>query len=113
MNNNILKVTKVIDKLGIPAHIKGYRFLRDAVLMAIEDMSALDYVTKEIYPTVAQKNNTTSSRVQRAIRHAIEVSLDRGDDEFKITLFGENYRRKLTNSEVIATIADKIIIEAL
>lgn len=105
------QVTKIIHQLGVPAHIKGYQYLRCAILMVIEDNDIINSVTKVLYPGVAKKYSTTSSRVERAIRHAIEVAWDRGDLETLNYYFGytiDNCRGKPTNSEFIAMIADNI-----
>ncbi len=107
-------VTDMIHEIGIPAHIKGYHYLRDAILMAIEDMDVLNAITKILYPTVAKKHQTTSSRVERAIRHAIEVAWNRGKVELLDSLFGytiSNGKGKPTNSEFIALVADTIRLE--
>lgn len=108
------RVTDLIHEIGIPAHIKGYHYLRDAILMAIEDMDVLNAITKILYPTVAKKNHTTSSRVERAIRHAIEVAWSRGKLDTLEELFGytvSNGKGKPTNSEFIALVADTIRLE--
>ena len=105
-----LQVTDIIHQIGVPAHIKGYQYLRDAILLAIEDEQIINAVTKRLYPTVAKKHATTSSRVERAIRHAIEVAWDRGDVDVLNAYFGytiHNERGKPTNSEFIAMISDK------
>ena len=105
------QVTKVIHQIGVPAHIKGYTYLRTAILMAIEDTDIINAVTKILYPSVAKKYKTTSSRVERAIRHAIEVAWDRGDIDTLNSYFGytiHNGRGKPTNSEFIAMIADNL-----
>lgn len=104
-------VTNMLHEIGIPAHIKGYHYLRDGILMAIEDMDVLNAITKVLYPTVAKKNQTTSSRVERAIRHAIEVAWSRGKLDTLEELFGytvSNGKGKPTNSEFIALVADTI-----
>ena len=104
-------VTTIIQKIGVPAHIKGYQYMRDAIIMVINDMETINSVTKILYPTVAKKYNTTSSRVERAIRHAIEVAWDRGDPEVLDAMFGYTIlssKGKPTNSEFIAMISDKI-----
>lgn len=106
-----LMITEIIHQIGVPAHIKGYHYLRDAILMSIRDSDAINSVTKILYPTVAKHYKTTSSRVERAIRHAIEVAWDRGDVDVLYSYFGytiQNNRGKPTNSEFIAMIADKI-----
>ncbi len=105
------QVTAVIHRIGVPAHIKGYQYLRTAIMMTIEDNDLINSVTKILYPTVAKKYQTTSSRVERAIRHAIEVAWDRGDLETLNAYFGytiQNERGKPTNSEFIAMIADNL-----
>lgn len=104
-------VTNMIHEIGIPAHIKGYHYLRDAILMAIDDMDVLNAITKVLYPAVAKKNQTTSSRVERAIRHAIEVAWSRGKIDTLESLFSytvSNGKGKPTNSEFIALVADTI-----
>ena len=107
-------VTNMLHEIGIPAHIKGYHYLRDAIIMAVEDMEVLNAITKILYPTVAKKYQTTSSRVERAIRHAIEVAWSRGKLDTLDRLFGytvSNGKGKPTNSEFIALIADTIQLE--
>lgn len=102
-------VTDVIHEIGVPAHIKGYQYLREAIILTINDMDIINSVTKVLYPEVAKKFNTTPSRVERAIRHAIEVAWDRGDIETLQKFFGytvSNVKGKPTNSEFIAMIAD-------
>ena len=102
-------VTEIIHEIGVPAHIKGYQYLREAILLTIDDMDIINSVTKVLYPEVARKFNTTPSRVERAIRHAIEVAWDRGDIETLQKFFGytvSNIKGKPTNSEFIAMIAD-------
>jgi two-component system response regulator (stage 0 sporulation protein A) len=102
-------VTEVIHEIGVPAHIKGYQYLREAIILTINDMEIINAVTKVLYPEVAKKFNTTPSRVERAIRHAIEVAWDRGDIETLQRFFGytvSNIKGKPTNSEFIAMIAD-------
>lgn len=104
-------VTKIIHQIGVPAHIKGYQYLRCAILMAIDDEDIINSVTKVLYPSVAKKYQTTTSRVERAIRHAIEVAWDRGDVDTLNSYFGytiQNSRGKPTNSEFIAMIADNL-----
>ena len=111
MENNI---TLVIHDIGIPAHIKGYRYLRDSIILTIRDKSAIDSVTKVLYPTIAKMYESTPSRVERAIRHAIEVAWNRGNTDTLNNLFGytiSNGKGKPTNSEFIALIADKIRLE--
>lgn len=105
------QVTSVIHKVGVPAHIKGYQYLRTAIMMTVENNDLINSVTKILYPTVAKKYQTTSSRVERAIRHAIEVAWDRGDLDTLNEYFGytiQNERGKPTNSEFIAMIADNL-----
>ena len=105
------EVTSVIHEVGVPAHIKGYHYLRDAIIMSVNDMEMLGAVTKILYPAIAKKHNTTSSRVERAIRHAIEVAWSRGRIETIDELFGYTINEgkgKPTNSEFIALIADRI-----
>ena len=102
-------VTDIIHEIGVPAHIKGYQYLREAIILTIKDMDMINAVTKVLYPEVAKKFNTTPSRVERAIRHAIEVAWDRGDIETLQKFFGytvSNIKGKPTNSEFIAMIAD-------
>ena len=106
-----LLVTDVIHQIGVPAHIKGYHYLRDSIILAIEQPDIINSVTKQLYPMVAKKNATTPSRVERAIRHAIEVAWDRGDVDILNSYFGytiHNGRGKPTNSEFIAMISDKL-----
>ncbi len=108
------RVTNMIHEIGIPAHIKGYHYLRDSIMMAVEDMDVLNAITKILYPTVAKKHQTTSSRVERAIRHAIEVAWSRGKIDILDELFGytiSNGKGKPTNSEFIALVADTIRLE--
>ena len=105
------QVTEIIHRIGVPAHIKGYQYLRTAIMMTIEDNDLINAVTKVLYPAVAKKYQTTSSRVERAIRHAIEVAWDRGDIDTLNAFFGytiQNERGKPTNSEFIAMIADNM-----
>ena len=102
-------VTDIIHEIGVPAHIKGYQYLREAIILTINDMDVINAVTKVLYPAVAKKFATTPSRVERAIRHAIEVAWDRGDIETLQKFFGytvSNIKGKPTNSEFIAMIAD-------
>lgn len=109
------QVTEMIHEIGIPAHIKGYHYLRDSILMAIDDMDVLNAITKILYPTVAKKNQTTASRVERAIRHAIEVAWSRGKLDTLEELFGytvSNGKGKPTNSEFIALVADTIRLKS-
>ena len=107
-------VTEIIMEIGIPAHIKGYQYLREAIMMAVEDIESVSAITKVLYPSIAKKFKTTSSRVERAIRHAIEVAWDRGDVDTLNSYFGytiHNLRGKPTNSEFIAMIADKMRLD--
>ena len=104
-------VTDMIHEIGVPAHIKGYQYLREAIMMSVEDPEMLGSITKVLYPTIARKYQTTSSRVERAIRHAIEVAWNRGKMETLDAMFGytiNTAKGKPTNSEFIALIADKI-----
>ena len=105
------QVTKIIHQIGVPAHIKGYQYLRTAILMTVKDSDIINSVTKILYPSVAKQYQTTTSRVERAIRHAIEVAWDRGDVDTLNSYFGytiQNNRGKPTNSEFIAMIADNL-----
>jgi two-component system response regulator (stage 0 sporulation protein A) len=105
------QVTKIIHQIGVPAHIKGYQYLRTAILMTVNDSDIINSVTKVLYPSVAKQYRTTTSRVERAIRHAIEVAWDRGDVDTLNSYFGytiQNNRGKPTNSEFIAMIADNL-----
>ncbi|MCD8154135.1 MAG: sporulation transcription factor Spo0A [Clostridiales bacterium] len=107
-------VTNVIHEIGVPAHIKGYQYLRDAIILVVNDMEMLNSITKILYPTIAKKHQTTPSRVERAIRHAIEVAWSRGKMDTIDALFGYTVstgKGKPTNSEFIALIADKIRLE--
>lgn len=107
-------ITMYIQQLGVPAHIKGYQYIRDAITMVIDDMDTINSITKLLYPTVAKHYNTTASRVERAIRHAIEVAWDRGNPEILNEFFGYTIlgsKGKPTNSEFIALIADKIRLD--
>jgi two-component system response regulator (stage 0 sporulation protein A) len=108
------QVTAIIHDIGVPAHIKGYQYLREAITLAVADMEVINAVTKVLYPAVAKKFGTTASRVERAIRHAIEVAWDRGDLETLQKYFGytvSNAKGKPTNSEFIAMIADRISLD--
>ena len=105
------QVTQIIHQIGVPAHIKGYQYLRTAILLTVKDSDIINSVTKVLYPSVAKKYSTTTSRVERAIRHAIEVAWDRGDVDTLNAYFGytiQNNRGKPTNSEFIAMIADNL-----
>ena len=108
------QVTAIIHEVGVPAHIKGYQYLREAILIAVQDMDVINAVTKVLYPEVAKRFGTTASRVERAIRHAIEVAWDRGDLETLQKYFGytvSNTKGKPTNSEFIAMIADRLQLQ--
>jgi two-component system response regulator (stage 0 sporulation protein A) len=107
-------ISNIFHEVGIPAHIKGYYYLREAIMMAIKNMDIINSITKQLYPSVAKKYNTTSSRVERAIRHAIEVAWGRGDVDILNSYFGYTIninRGKPTNSEFIAMIADKLRLQ--
>lgn len=107
-------VTAIIHEIGVPAHIKGYQYLREAILLAVDDMDVINAVTKVLYPEVARRFSTTPSRVERAIRHAIEVAWDRGDLETLQKYFGytvNSAKGKPTNSEFIAMIADRLQLQ--
>ena len=107
-------VTNIIHEIGVPAHIKGYQYLRDAIMMSVTDSDMLNSITKLLYPSIAKKHKTTPSRVERAIRHAIEVAWGRGKMDTIDELFGytiNNGKGKPTNSEFVALIADKIRLE--
>lgn len=112
LNNNLeSEITNIIHEIGVPAHIKGYLYLREAIFMVVNDVELLSAVTKELYPSIAKKFNTTASRVERAIRHAIEVAWSRGQVETINKIFGytiHNSKGKPTNSEFIAMVADKL-----
>lgn len=114
VDSDELKVTDILHQIGVPAHIKGYQFLRDAILLTMNEPEYINAVTKRLYPEIAKKNGTTASRVERAIRHAIEVAWDRGDLETLQKYFGytvSNAKGKPTNSEFIAMIADRLVLE--
>ncbi|MDE6025889.1 MAG: sporulation transcription factor Spo0A [Lachnospiraceae bacterium] len=109
-----LNVTEIIHEIGVPAHIKGYQYLRSSIIMAVKDMDVLNSITKQLYPSIAKEHGTTSSRVERAIRHAIEVAWGRGKTDTINELFGYTMSQgklKPTNSEFIALIADKIRLD--
>lgn len=111
-----LKITKLLHELGIPSHIKGYQFIRSAISMVYDDPSLIGGITKELYPNLSLKFNTTIQRVERAIRHAIEVSWLRGDLDLMEEIFGHSVdidKAKPTNSEFIVTIADKLRLEMI
>ena len=106
-----IMVTEIIHQIGVPAHIKGYHYLREAIILSVKNSDIVNSITKLLYPTVAKNYNTTASRVERAIRHAIEVAWDRGDIDVLNSYFGytiQNDRGKPTNSEFIAMISDKL-----
>jgi len=109
-----IEITRIIHEIGVPAHVKGYQYLRDAIILVVDEISYLGAITKELYPAIAMKYGTTPSRVERAIRHAIELAWDRGDIEKLNKLFGYTVngdRGKPTNSEFIAIIADRLRLE--
>jgi len=111
-----LTVSEIMRQIGVPAHIKGYQYLRESILLTVSDPEMMHAVTKQLYPTVAKNNHTTPSRVERAIRHAIEVAWDRGDVDVLSSYFGYTIqisRGKPTNSEFIAMISDKLRLEKL
>ena len=118
VNNNVITdpklemmITEIIHQIGVPAHIKGYHYLREAIILSVKNSEIVNSVTKLLYPTVAKTYSTTASRVERAIRHAIEVAWDRGDIDVLNSYFGytiQNDRGKPTNSEFIAMISDKL-----
>ena len=113
-NDLEVDITNLIHELGVPAHIKGYQYIRDAITLVVANKELLSAVTKELYPTIASMNGTTPSRVERAIRHAIELAWNRGKLETLNNLFGytiQNDKGKPTNSEFIAIIADKLRLE--
>ena len=108
------EVTAVIHEVGVPAHIKGYQYVREAIVIAVQDKDVINAVTKVLYPEVARRYSTTPSRVERAVRHAIEVAWDRGDLETLQRYFGytvSNTKGKPTNSEFIAMIADRLQLQ--
>ena len=114
VDSDELTVTEILHQIGVPAHIKGYQFLRDAILLTMDEPDYINAVTKRLYPEIAKKNGTTASRVERAIRHAIEVAWDRGDVDTLNSYFGytiHNLRGKPTNSEFIVMIADKMRLD--
>ncbi len=115
-NKNALepRITKMLHSLGVPSHIKGYQYIRESIMLIYNNPYIIGGITKELYPEVASRYKTTSSRVERAIRHAIEVSWNRGDYEYMEELFGHSVdydRAKPTNSEFIATVADKLRLD--
>lgn len=108
------RVTQILHEIGVPAHIRGYHYMREAIMMAVDDIEVLNYITKELYPSIAKISNTTPSRVERAIRHAIEVAWSRGKLDTKNDLFSYTIninKGKPTNSEFIALIADRLRLE--
>lgn len=109
-----VEVTNIMHEIGVPAHIKGYQYLRDAIMMVVKDLDIINSITKQLYPSIAREYNTTPSRVERAIRHAIEVAWSRGQVETIDALFGYTVsvgKGKPTNSEFIAMVADKLRLE--
>ena len=113
-NNLQISITKILHELGIPSHIKGYQYIRDGVCMVFENPEMIGGITKELYPELANKFDTTVSRVERAIRHAIEVSWNRGNWDLMEEIFGNSVdidRAKPTNSEFIVTVADKLRLD--
>lgn len=115
-NQEILEreVTDIIRQIGIPANIKGYQYIREAIMMSVEDISKLQYITKQLYPSIAQKYHTNSSSVERAIRHAIEVGWNRGNQEYIEQFFGKTIhagKGKPTNSEFVAMVTDYLRME--
>ena len=107
-------ITEIIHEVGVPAHIKGYQYIREAIVLAVNNMDVINSVTKQLYPTLARKFKTTPSRVERAIRHAIEVAWERGQIDVNNQMFGNTIsatKGKPTNSEFIAMIADKLRLE--
>lgn len=114
-NNLQISITKILHELGIPSHIKGYQYIREGIGIIYEHPETIGGITKELYPELAEKFDTTVSRVERAIRHAIEVSWNRGNWELMEEIFGHSVdidKAKPTNSEFIVTIADKLSLEA-
>lgn len=117
MNTNKVleaRVTEILRQMGVPAHIKGYQYLRIAIMMVIENMELVSAITKELYPSIAKKFETTSFRVERAIRHAIEAAWDRGDIETLQSFFGytvSSVKGKPTNAEFICMIADRLRLQ--
>ena len=110
-SNMEVRITEILHQIGVPAHIKGYHSVRNSIMMSIENPGIINSVTKRLYPAVAENFETTPSRVERAIRHAIEVAWDRGDVDILNSYFGytiHNSRGKPTNSEFIAMISDKL-----
>ena len=113
-NNLQISISRILHELGMPSHIKGYQYLREAIIMVVNDIDVINQITKSLYPKIAAKFNTTPSRVERAIRHAIEVAWGRGDQKTVEKIFGYTIsaaKGKPTNSEFIAMIADKLRLE--
>ena len=113
-NNLQISVTKILHELGVPSHIKGYQYIREGIMLIYNNPDMIGGITKELYPEIASKYNTTVSRVERAIRHAIEVSWNRGDWDLMEEIFGHSVdidKAKPTNSEFIVTVADKLRLE--
>jgi len=113
-NNLEISITKLLHGLGVPSHIKGYQYIREGVLLMYENPDIVGAITKELYPEIASRYDTTVSRVERAIRHAIEVSWNRGDLDLMEEIFGHSVdydRAKPTNSEFIVTVSDKLRLE--
>ena len=113
-NNLQISITKILHQLGVPSHIKGYQYIREGISILYDDPSIIGGITKELYPMIARKFDTTVSRVERAIRHAIEVSWNRGSWDLMEEIFGHSVdidKAKPTNSEFIVTIADKLRLE--
>jgi two-component system response regulator (stage 0 sporulation protein A) len=114
-NNNLqISVTKILHELGVPSHIKGYQYIREGIMLLYDNPEMVGGITKELYPEIASKFDTTVSRVERAIRHAIEVSWNRGDWDLMDEIFGHSVdidKAKPTNSEFIVTVADKLRLE--
>jgi len=109
-----VEVTSIMHEIGVPAHIKGYQYLRDAIMLVVKDLDVINSITKLLYPSIAREYNTTPSRVERAIRHAIEVAWSRGQVDTIDSLFGYTVnlgKGKPTNSEFIAMVADKLRLE--
>ena len=109
-----MTITSILKEIGVPAHIKGYNYLRYAIEISVDDPDILNRITKGLYPTIAKKYNTTFGRVERAIRHAIEVACDRGNPDYQKKLFGNSIspnKGKPTNSEFISTIVDALRLE--
>lgn len=115
LNNNLqISISKMLHELGMPSHIKGYQYIREAIILVYDNPDIVGGITKELYPTLASKFDTTVSRVERAIRHAIEVSWNRGDWDLMEEIFGHSVdidKAKPTNSEFIVTVADKLRLE--